>query len=125
MSHSPTEHHFEIVIGNLLRTGVLLAAAVVIFGAVVYLVRHGSEPPRFAQFRSEPQGLRTIPGILAEAEAFQGRGIIQFGLLLLIATPIARVAFAAWAFFRLRDYRYVLITLVVLTLLCYSLFGAR
>lgn len=125
MNHPSEEHRFEIIVGNLLRIGVSVAAAVVAVGAVVYLVRHGSEAPRFAQFRSEPDRLRTMRGILGEAASFHGRGIIQLGLLLLIATPIARVAFSAYAFARLRDWRYVAITLAVLSLLVYSLTGVH
>ena len=90
----------------------------------LYLVRHGAEPPRFAQFRSEPENLRTIAGILEQVFAFHGRGIIQLGLLMLIATPILRVAFATYAFSRMRDWRYVVVSLIVLALLCYSLFGS-
>ena len=50
-----------------------------------------------------------------------GRGLIQLGLLLLIATPIARVVFSVAGFARQRDWLYVAITLIVLTLLGYSL----
>ena len=52
-----------------------------------------------------------------------GRAIIQFGLLLLIATPVARVIFSAVAFAWERDYLYVAFTLAVLAVLTYSLFG--
>jgi uncharacterized membrane protein len=124
MNQPAEEHRFEIMLGNLLRAGVLLAAAVVATGAVVYLARHGGEPPHFGQFRSEPEKLRTIPGILSEVAALHGRGIIQLGLLLLIATPVLRVAFSAFVFTRVRDWRYVVITLLVLALLCYSLFAS-
>ena len=55
---------------------------------------------------------------------FHGQAIIQFGLLLLIATPVARVAFAAIGFAMERDYLYVVITLIVLVVLLYSLFGS-
>ena len=40
------DQRIEIIIGTLLRTGVILAAAVVLFGGVVYLVRHGQEVPQ-------------------------------------------------------------------------------
>ncbi|PYT34851.1 MAG: DUF1634 domain-containing protein, partial [Acidobacteria bacterium] len=46
-----------------------------------------------------------------------GRGIIQLGLLLLIATPIARVAYLVYAFARPGDRLYALIALIVLLLL--------
>lgn len=52
-----------------------------------------------------------------------GKAIIQLGLLLLVATPIARVVFSAFAFFAEGDYLYVGITLLVLAVLMFSLFG--
>ncbi len=63
--------------------------------------------------------------IIHEALALHGRGLIQFGLLLLIATPIARVAFSVVAFLHQRDWTYVAVTLIVLSLLFYSLLGSR
>jgi uncharacterized membrane protein len=111
------------MLGDLLRAGVVLAAGVVAVGAVWYLLRHGHEAPAYATFRGEPADLRTIPGVFADAAGLHGRGIIQVGLLLLIATPIVRVAFSAYAFARLRDGRYVIITLMVLALLLFSVFG--
>jgi uncharacterized membrane protein len=53
----------------------------------------------------------------------RGRSIIQFGLLLLIATPVARVLISAVAFALQRDRTYVLITLAVLGVLLLSLWG--
>jgi uncharacterized membrane protein len=48
-------------------------------------------------------------------------GLIQFGLLLLIATPAARVVFSVAGFAIERDWMYVAITLLVLLTLLYSL----
>ena len=42
-SKSWNDQRIEIIIGALLRTGVLLAASVVLFGGVLYLARHGNE----------------------------------------------------------------------------------
>ena len=55
--------------------------------------------------------------------AFHRRGLIQIGLLALIATPIARVTFSVFAFLYQRDWEYVAFTLIVLGLLLYSLLG--
>lgn len=52
---------------------------------------------------------------------WEGRGLIQLGLLLLILVPVVRVAIAAFAFHRQRDRLYVAISLLVLGLLLYSL----
>ena len=58
---------------------------------------------------------------MSDARSLSGRGLIQLGLLFLIATPIARVVFSVVGFLRQRDWTYVGITLVVLALLSYSL----
>jgi len=118
-----TDQRVEVIIGNLLRAGVLLAAAVVLVGAAVYLVRHGSAAPHYAVFRGEPTDLRTPSGVIADAVALRGRGIIQLGLLLLLATPVARVAFSVFAFAMERDRLYVVVTLIVLAVLVFSLAG--
>ena len=116
------DHRIEVIIGGLLRTGVLLAATVVLSGAVVYLARHGGEIPNYAVFHREPDNLTSATAILHGALGMSGRAIIQLGLLLLIATPVARVLFSAIAFALERDYLYVFITLIVLGILLYSLF---
>jgi uncharacterized membrane protein len=117
------DRQVEQLIGNLLRVGVMLAAGVVLVGAVVFLVRNANIQPDYHAFRGEPGDLENIPGILHSAFNLRGRGIIQLGLLLLIATPIARVAFAAVAFALERDRLYVYATLTVLAILIFSLSG--
>ena len=118
-----SEHQFEQLLGNLLRTGVALSAFMVAVGGVLYLVRHGTEPPNYYIFRGEPAEFRVLPNIVEGAVALQRRrSLIQLGLLVLIATPILRVAFSAYGFWRQGDRTYVIITLIVLGLLLYSLF---
>lgn len=75
-------------------------------------------------FRGEPGDLRLVRGIVSDALELRGRGLIQLGLLLLIATPIARVVFSVATFIRQRDWLYVGITIIVLALLTYSLAGS-
>jgi uncharacterized membrane protein len=120
-----TDQRTELVIGDLLRWGVILSALVVVLGGTVYLVRHGMEPPSYGVFRGEPRNLRNVEGILGQVRAWRGRGIIQLGLLLLIATPVARVAFSVVAFALERDRLYVGITLIVLAVLAFSLAGGH
>ena len=115
------ERKMANVIGTLLRVGVLLAAAIVASGAVVYLARNGSSAPQYAAFRGEPSDLCSVGGIVHDAAGLSGRGIIQLGLLLLIATPVARVAVACIAFVGERDWMYVGVSLLVLCLLLCSL----
>jgi uncharacterized membrane protein len=119
-----TDQRVEVIVGNLLRTGVLLSGAVVLCGAIIYLARHGLSPADYHVFRGEPTDLRSIGGIIRNAAGWHGRGIIQLGLLLLIATPVARVAFAVYGFAAERDRMYVAFTLIVLAVLLYSLIGS-
>jgi len=113
----------QAVVGTLLRVGVLLAAAVVLVGGLVYLARHGAAVPSYQVFRSQPENLRSLAGIVRTAVALDDRGIVQLGLVLLVATPIARVAIAGVVFGIERDRSYVLVALLVLALLLWSLLG--
>ena len=62
-------------------------------------------------------------GVVAGALALRAQSVIQLGLLVLIATPIARVAFALLAFARQRDATYVAVSALVLAVLLFSLLG--
>ena len=116
-----TDQRIENILGNLLRAGVLLSALVVSIGGVIYLLRHGRSPMDFRVFRGEPADLRDVRGIIHDSVALRGRGIIQLGLLLLIATPVTRVAFSIFGFAEERDLTYVVFTLIVFSILLYSL----
>lgn len=119
-----TDQTIENILGNLLRAGVLLSAFVVSIGAIIYLVRHGRAPVDYRIFRGEPAHLRGVRGIVWDSLALRGRAIIQFGLLLLIATPVARVVFSIVGFAKERDGMYVVFTSIVFSILLYSLLGS-
>ena len=118
-----TDTKIEDIVGNLLRVGVSFSAFVVFLGAVIYLAKHGRSPADYRVFEGEPSELRSLPGIVREAVALSGRGIIQLGLLFLIATPVARVIFSIWGFAEERDRMYVAFTVIVLAILIFSLVG--
>jgi len=118
-----TDQKVENIIGTLLRVGVLTSAFVVFFGGAIYLMRHGSSTVDYRIFHGEPADYRHISGIVHEALHLKGRGIIQLGLLLLIATPIARVIFALFGFAAEKDRMYACFTAIVLVILLYSLLG--
>jgi len=118
-----TDQKVENIIGSLLLTGIILSAAVVFTGAVIFLVRHGGSPADYHVFKGEPNDLRSVRGVVERATHLSGRGIIQLGLLLLIATPVVRVAFAIYGFAAEGDRLYVGFTIIVLAVLLYSLTG--
>src|SRR5262245_59593554 len=118
-----TDERIEQLMGNLLRAGVIASALVVLAGGVFYLVRYGADPADHRSFHGEPADLRSPAGIVESALALHSRGLIQLGVLLLIATPVMRVVFSVFAFARQRDYTYVALTLFVLVVLLCSLFG--
>lgn len=118
------EQRTEITIAHLLRAGVLAAAAVVVSGAVLFLGAHPWARADYRTFHAEPDELRTVHGIVRSAFSGESRGIMQLGLLLLIATPLVRVMFSIFAFAIEGDRMYVLFTLIVLGVLLYSLFGS-
>jgi uncharacterized membrane protein len=118
-----TDEQVEQLVGRLLQVGVTISAVVVLAGGILYLVEHGRSPADHRVFRSEPTDLRSLWGIGADAGDLRSRGLIQLGLVLLIATPVARVALTVFAFLRQRDFIFVGVTLLVLTILLYSLFS--
>jgi uncharacterized membrane protein len=109
-------------IGTLLRAGTLSSAFVILLGGVLYLARHSQDRPDYHTFHGVPAHLHTFSGIFSGAFHGESLAIIQLGLLMLIATPIARVLFSVIAFLAERDYLYVVISAIVLAVLLYSLF---
>ena len=118
-----SDERVEKIMGNLLRSGVIAAAVVVFAGGIIYLIRYGANLPDYSIFHGVPAEFRSVGGIITAAFTARSRGLIQLGLLLLIATPVARVAFSILAFALQRDRIYIVITLVVLGVLIYSLTG--
>jgi uncharacterized membrane protein len=113
------------VIGRLLQVGVGLSAGLVVVGAVAYLFRHGSEVPKYSTFHLEPADIRGLKGIARDVEGLSSRALIQLGIVVLIATPVARVVFSIITFVRLKDWLYTVFTVIVFLFLTFSLFGSK
>jgi len=112
-------------IGALLRAGVILSAAVAFAGGLWHAMQGGARFPDLRIFHGEPAELRSVTGVLRGVAAGDSIALMQLGLLLLIATPVARVALAMVAFATQRDRTYVAIALIVLAVLAASLAGIR
>lgn len=110
-----TDTRLELIVGNLLRAGVILAATVVLAGGAWYLASHGGAVANYHNFRGTHEPMPWTQGLTPPLVT------IQIGLLLLIATPVARVVFCIVAFALEHDRMYVVFTLVVLAILAYSL----
>jgi uncharacterized membrane protein len=121
----PSDHAVEQVIGRLLQLGVFVAAAVAIAGAILVLIQHGSASPAFRDFQAAPWYLTSVGGILRGVREMRSESIVQLGIVLLIATPILRVAFTLVAFVLQKDRVYIAITTLVLALLVYGLAFGR
>lgn len=122
-ARSWTDVRVELAVSWILRAGLYLAAALVLAGGALYLARHGAETPHYRVFEGEPAELTSVDAIARDALAGSAQGVIQLGLLVLLATPVARVAFSVVAFALERDRLYVGVTLLVLAVLAYSLLG--
>lgn len=113
----------ETQMGLLLRTGVLTSCAIMVVGAVLYLLRHGEQQESYSMFHGQPPALESLAGIWRQAIHGSARGIIQLSALALIATPVMRVAFAIYAFARQKQWIFSIVSLIVLGLLAFGLFG--
>ncbi|HEY9229000.1 MAG TPA: DUF1634 domain-containing protein [Gemmatimonadaceae bacterium] len=116
-----SDHAVEQLIGRLLQIGVAIAALVTLIGGVLVLIQHGSAPPDFSVFRGQPSHVTSVGGIVRGVLDGRSESIVQLGVVLLIATPIARVAFTLIAFLIQRDRLYVALTSLVLALLMFGL----
>jgi uncharacterized membrane protein len=114
----------EVMIGRVLQGGVVLAALLGAAGGVVFLTRHGHEQPDYRAFRGWESTLRSPEAVVQGVAAGRPEAIIMLGLLVLIATPIVRVALSLGLFLAERDWTYIAITLIVLGILAWSLFGS-
>ncbi len=121
--HSSADDRTEQVVGNVLRLGVLIAAAVTLVGGVLYLMQAGATRPDYHVFHGQASPLRSLAAVARGVVAGNAEAIVQAGVVLLIATPIARVALTLVAFAIRKDRLYAVISAVVLVLLAYGLLG--
>ena len=121
--HSSADDRTEQVVANVLRLGVLIAAAVTLVGGVLYLMQAGATRPDYHVFHGQSSPLRSLAAVARGVAAGNAEAIVQAGVVLLIAKPIARVALTLIAFAMRKDRLYALISAIVLVLLAYGLLG--
>lgn len=114
----------ELLISNILRIGVAASLVIIVGGTVLSFVHH----PNYVSAPSELQRLtrpgaafpHTLAEVLAGVAHLRGQAIVVVGLLVLLATPVARVAVSIFAFMYQRDRVFVVLTTTVLLLLLLS-----
>ena len=115
----------QSIIGWILRSGIAVSMILVIIGGAFFVYRHGHSIPDYSHFKGVPYFIHNTGGIIAGTLNLRGQAIIQLGIILLIATPIVRVAFSAIGFMLEKDYLYTIITLIVLLIILASMLTGR
>jgi uncharacterized membrane protein len=111
----------QVVLGTLLRVGVILSMTVVFIGGILYLWTNSNQRIHYSIFHPGAGNFSSMLQIWSGVKALDGAAIIQAGTLLLIFTPITRVVFSIFSFLIERDYLYVLIGMFVLSVILFSL----
>ncbi len=89
------DEKLDIVVGRTLQIGVIAAAALIFLGGL---------------------------GHVLNVHTFNSLAIVQAGIILLIATPVVRVGICVLGFALERDWTYVVISAMVLSLLLFAIF---
>ncbi len=116
------DKRIEIYLAGLLRAGVIVAGIVVMMGACLFLLRHGTENPGYHIFNASTFNLSDFSNLFHGIITFRSFSIMELGILMLIATPIIRVLFSIIAFTYEKDYLYVVFTVIVLLILLSNVF---
>ena len=115
----------QFIIGWILRGGVVVSMAIVAIGGILFIYRHGHSIPDYSTFKGTPGFISSPKGVFEGVLHLKGQAIIQFGIALLIATPVLRVIFAAIGFVLEKDYLYTLISLIVLLIITVSMISGH
>ncbi|MDM1294633.1 DUF1634 domain-containing protein [Sphingobacterium sp. N143] len=120
--HYWSDKDISLLVGQILRIGVIVASSTLVVGGLWYLAVHGQDPvPNYREFAGEGSANTTITGIIIGAFSRHVPQIIQLGVLLLICTPIVRVVGSLFGFIIEKDRLYIIITLIVLIVIIGSI----
>ena len=115
----------QSLLGQVLRAGTVISISIVFIGGIFYLYRHGHTIADYRIFKGIPDFVQHPEGIFNGIFTLKGQAIIQFGIVLLIATPIFRVIFSAVGFVLEKDYMYLGISLLVLFIIFMSMLSGH
>ncbi len=124
-----TLQRIENLISHVLRIGVAVSLLVVVTGTVTSFVHHPGylrSPGELAPLTAPGHfATPSVSGVIAGVLAGRGEALVMLGLILLIATPVLRVAVSVIVFLIQRESIFVVITAVVLALLLTSFLIGR
>jgi uncharacterized membrane protein len=125
----PQMRRLELLVSRLLLVGVIVSVALIIVGTIITFAQHPDYLDSSAVLDSAVGPGATfpheLPALWNSIRQFRGEAIVTLGLLVLMATPVMRVALSMLAFIQHRDRTYALITAAVLCLLILSLVLGR
>ena len=114
----------ELWISRILLGGVVLSGTVILAGLLTFLVKGSADNLSLKDLVDQQHMAPDFGAIIRGIGSADGESLIQVGLLILILTPIVRVAMSLFFFARERDRIYVAITATVLLILLSGLIGA-
>lgn len=112
------------VISMLLISGLVCSLVLVTVSAVIFIAGNAHMTTNYKVFTGEPADLRAIDAVIRDAFKGNLRAVMQLGVVVLIGTPVARVAFSVLTFALEKDFKYVVFSSLVLAGLLYSLICA-
>ena len=113
----------QLILGTLLRAGVIISMTIVLIGGIIFLIHNKGVITDYKVFKPELAKFSSIASIFKGVLTFHGDAIVQFGILMLIFTPVARIVFAIFSFLIEKDYLYVVIGFIILAIITISLNG--
>ena len=125
MKEGRAEAELNDTIGDVLRYGVALSSAFVLLGLVLMLLAPPPGVPDSLQgmlatgFGGPTLSLASLLGGIAGGNPVS---ILELGTLILVTTPLVRVAASVLLFLKEKDMLYVGITLLVLSMLLFAVF---
>jgi uncharacterized membrane protein len=101
----------EALVSTILRAGVLMSGALILFGLTLTIVTGDT---------SYPNGNMDIDWLIRGDPFFAPSHILFLGFLTLIATPVLRIAASIYVYTKLHDNAFTIITTIVLFVLMVS-----
>lgn len=118
-----TDKNLQTIISAVLRNGVWLVLLFASIGGVLYVLQHGHEPVNYSVFIEKEQTIGEIfSTVFNHIQLGEAEAIIFVSVLILFLTPLLRLLLSLVSFVLEKDYMYVVITLIVLSIISASVY---